>query len=198
MKEEEEKNQTGRLRSFFKKILVWLIVFVIAFIAGVVTDYYLRYKPLSSTLAETEEALDQASKNNGDLQDEIDDLDSAIQEANDKISSLEADKVDLQIALETAVAHRELLHVLVDVNNARLALFRNDVGKARTTLLQTAARLDDLLLFIAKIDADLAQSMQQRLDLIISGLEVNTENAVIDLDLFIQDLLTVETEIFIS
>lgn len=194
MKEEESK-QPGRLQSFFKKILVWLIVFVIAFVAGALTNYYLRYKPLSATLAETEEALDQANQNNRDLQDEIDDLDSVIQEANDKISSLEAEKMDLQVTLETAVAHRQLLHVLVDVNNARLALFRDDVGTARTTLLQTSERLDDLLLFIAKIDADLSQTMQQRLDLIISGLEVNSENAILDLDLFIQDLLAVEAGI---
>ncbi|MDH7482989.1 MAG: hypothetical protein QHH26_13625, partial [Armatimonadota bacterium] len=37
---EAEKPQPGRLQRFFRKVLIWLVVLAIAFLAGVVTDHY--------------------------------------------------------------------------------------------------------------------------------------------------------------
>jgi hypothetical protein len=142
-----EKRQPGRLQRFFRKVLIWLVVLAIVFLAGVITDHYLRYKP---------------------LQDE----------------------------LKTATAHVELLQVLVDVNNARLALFLDDVVGAKAALLDTQQRLDTLLPLIAIFDTNLAQSMPKRLSLIRSGLERDTETAKIDLELFTKDLLAIEGALF--
>ena len=142
-----EKTQPGRLGRFFRKVLTWLVVLAIVFLAGFVTDHYLRYKP---------------------LQDE----------------------------LKTATAHLELVQVLVDVSNARLALFLNDVVGAKAALSDTQQRLDNLLPRIAIFDINLAQSMPQRLSLIRSGLERDPETAKIDLDLFSKDLLKIEAALF--
>jgi len=142
-----EKTQPGRLGRFFRKVLTWLVVLAIVFLAGFVTDHYLRYKP---------------------LQDE----------------------------LKTATAHLELVQVLVDVSNARLALSLNDVVGAKAALSDTQQRLDNLLPRIAIFDINLAQSMPQRLSLIRSGLERDPETAKIDLELFTKDLLAIEAALF--
>ncbi|MCX6035872.1 MAG: hypothetical protein NTV38_13005 [Chloroflexi bacterium] len=142
-----EKKQPNRLQRFFRKALIWLVVLALAFLAGTVTDHYLRIKP---------------------LQDE----------------------------LNAVTAHLELSQVLVDVSNARLALALNDVAGAKATLLDTPQRLDNLLPRIAVFDTNLAQSMPQRLSLIVSDLERDTKTAKIDLELFNQDLLEIEAALF--
>jgi len=102
----------------------------------------------------------------------------------------------MQAELDTATAHLELLQVLVDVSNARLALFLNDVEGAKAALVDTPQRLDNLLPRIAEFDADLAQSTPQRLSLIVSGMNRDIETAKIDLELFTKDLLEIEGALF--
>jgi hypothetical protein len=90
-----------------------------------------------------------------------------------------------------------LIQVVEEVGNARLALSVNDdVEGAKAALLNTPQQLDDLLPYIAGYDTNLAQSMPQRLSLIVSGLERNPETAQIDLELFTQDLLEIEAALF--
>jgi hypothetical protein len=144
-----EKTQPGRWQKFFRRLLTWLVVLAIVFLAGILTDHYLRYKPV-------------------------------------------------QVELNTATAHVKLLQVLVDVTNARLALALNDVEGAKAALINTQPRLDDLLPLIANFNASLAQSMPQRLSLIVSGLERDTETAKIDLELFTKDLLAIKAALFID
>jgi hypothetical protein len=102
----------------------------------------------------------------------------------------------LQDELNTTKANLTLLHVLVDVSNARLALSLNDVAGAKAALSNTPQRLDNLLPLIAKFDNSLAQSMPQRLSLIISGMDRDPETAKIDLGLFYNDLLKIEAALF--
>jgi hypothetical protein len=102
----------------------------------------------------------------------------------------------LQDEFKTTTAHVELLQVLVEVNNARLALSLEDVVGAKAALVDTGQRLDTLLPLISTFDANLALSMPQRLSLIRSGLDRDTETAKIDLGLFTKDLLAIEAELF--
>ena len=163
-----EKPQPNRLQKIFRKILVWLVILAVAFFAGMITDDYLRYKPLSESIVETQKALNQAH---------------------------EDEKKALQDELEAASAHLKLLQVLVDVSNVRIALFQDDVEGAKAALVNTQQRLENLLPRIAEFDTDLAQSMPQRLNLIISGLERDTETVIIDLELFTKDLLEIEAAV---
>lgn len=102
----------------------------------------------------------------------------------------------LQTELNTATAHVTLLQVQVDVSNARLALSLNDVEGAKAALSNTQQRLESLVPRIAVFDASLAQSMPQRLGLIVSGLGRDPETAKIDLELFSKDLLKIEAALF--
>jgi hypothetical protein len=142
-----EKTQPSRLQRYFRKAFIWLVLLAIIFLAGIVTDHYLRYKP---------------------LQDE----------------------------LNTTTAHLTLLQVQVDVSNARLALSSNDVEGAKAALSNTQQRLQNLVPRITNFDNSLAQSMPQRLSLIVSGLGRDPETAKIDLELFSKDLLRIEAALF--
>ncbi|HCC78032.1 MAG: hypothetical protein A2X25_00290 [Chloroflexi bacterium GWB2_49_20] len=172
------KPQPGRLQRFFRKLLIWLVVLALAFLAGIVTYHYLRYKPLSEAIVDTER------------------LNIEVQAANKKIAALEGEKKALQGEAETATAHLKLLQVLVDVNNARMALFLDDVEAAKAALVNTQDRLKNLIPIITEFDANLAESMPQRLNLIITGLERDTETVKIDLELFTKDLLEIEAALF--
>ncbi|MBU4226172.1 MAG: hypothetical protein KKC71_10190 [Chloroflexi bacterium] len=191
------KPQLGRLRRFWRATLIWLVVFAVVFLAGVLTYHFLRYKPLTETLTQTQGELAQANQTIGDLQAEIEKLNGKLTAANDKIAALENDKQIIQAELEDANAHLELLQVLVDVNAARLALFLGDVPGAQLALADTLQRLEALAERLAEADPNLAQSMPQRLNLILSSLaggDVTTAN--IDLELFTKNLLDVETALF--
>ncbi|MHC4433345.1 MAG: hypothetical protein ACYTBS_16020 [Planctomycetota bacterium] len=191
-----EKLQPSRLQRVFRKALVWLAVIAITFLAGIITDHYVRYEPLSKTLTETQTALDQANQEIGSLQARTESLNTTIREAEDKIAALEGEKKIIQDELDIATAHLNLLQVLVDVSNARISLFLKDVEGAEAVLVDTPQRLDDLLPRIAEFDTDLAQSMPQRLSLIVSGIKRDTETAKIDLELFTKDLLEMEAALF--
>ena len=102
----------------------------------------------------------------------------------------------LQDELDTTTAHLMLLQVQVDVSNARLALSLNDVEGAKAALSNTQQRLENLVPHIANFDNSLAQSMPQRLSLIVSGLGRDPGTAKIDLELFSKDLLRIEAALF--
>lgn len=192
----QDKPQPSRSRLFFRKMLIWLVIIAVAFTAGIAADHFLRYKPLLAAQVEAEDALDQAQQDLSDLQIENDRLDILNQDAGVQIAKLETEKKALQDELDTTVTHLELLQVLVDVSSARVALFLENVKDAKTYLVKTQERLDDLLPHIAEYDPALAQDMPQRLNLIISGLERDTENAKIDLELITKDLLNIEEAVF--
>lgn len=189
---EAKKAKPGRLQRFFRWALVWLVIVALAFLAGMIADHYLRYKPLSENLAQTQTELDQANQTISDLQAELDKLNTTLQAANDKVVSLEGGRETLQQELDTAQAHLELVQVLVEINNARLALFLDDTEGAKAALANTPEKLDNLSPHLAEFDADLAQSMSQRLSLIVTGLDRDTETAKIDLELLIKNLLEIE------
>ncbi|MDP3185105.1 MAG: hypothetical protein Q8M58_07535 [Anaerolineales bacterium] len=192
-----EKPQLGRLRRFWRATLIWLVVIAAVFLTGVLTYHFLRYKPLTETLTQTQGELAQANQTIGDLQAEIESLNGKLTAANDKIAALESDKQALQAELDDANAHLELLQVLVDVNTARLALFLEDVPGAELALADTPQRLEALTERLTEADANLAKSTPQRLNLILSSLESgDLTTAKIDLELITKNLLEIEIALF--
>jgi hypothetical protein len=112
-------------------------------------------------------------------------LRSEKQKADDTISALQAD-------LDIATTHVEILKLLADSNEARLALIKEDVEAAKTALENSTDTLDGILPLIAEMDPDLAQSISQRLGLILAELERDPESAQVDLELLTKDLLAAE------
>jgi outer membrane murein-binding lipoprotein Lpp len=183
------KPQLGRFRRFWRTSMIWLVVVAVAFLAGVLTFNYVRYKPLNEMLIQTQNELAQSSQN-------ISNLEAKLAAASDKVTALENDNQALQSELDMANSHLELLQVLVGVTNARLALVDEDVPAAKVALENSAQQLDSFAPRIAEVDSNLAQSIPQRLALILSGLDSNIETAKVDLELLTGSLLDAEAALF--
>jgi hypothetical protein len=187
--DKEEKAPPSRLKQFFQKALIWVMIIGAAFLAGFLVDHFVRYKPLKETLSDTQSALDFATQEISDLQSDNKRLTRDLNTANDEITILQD-----ELALTTA--NVQYYQVLVDVNNARIQLFLEDTEAAQAALVETKLRLDGLLPYIAEVDSELALSLPRRLDLIVSGMERDPETAKIDLELFTKDLLEIKPELF--
>jgi DNA repair exonuclease SbcCD ATPase subunit len=173
-----EKQPPSKIALFLRKGLIGLLIVAALFFAGFLTDHFVRYNP-------TAKELEQANQELSDLEEENDRLTSANQAANEEIATLEAE-------LTAATANMKFYQVLVDVNTARIELFMEDIESAQAALTDTQDNLEDLLPFIEEVDAELALSLPRRLELIIAGLERDPETGLIDLELFVKDLLELE------
>ena len=186
---EPAKPQLGRFRRLWRTSLIWLAVVAVAFLAGVLIFNFVRYQPLNEMLVQTQNELAQSNQNTSNLE-------AKLAAASKKVIALENDNQALQSELEMVNTHIELLQVLVDVNNAHLALVADDVPAAKAALKNTAQKLDSLAPRIATVDVNLAQSMPQRLALILAGLDSDIETAKVDLELLTGNLLDVEAALF--
>lgn len=172
------KQPLSRMRRFWRTSLVWLAMVAIAFTAGVVTFNFLRYKPQAKELA-------QAYDTTTDLQNQVISLTTQLNTATDRL-----------VVLEDVQTHLDLMQVLVDVNNARLALVNKDVPAAKAALENTSQHLEDLAPRLSASDASLVTSLPQRLALILSGLDGDVETAKVDLELLAGNLLDIEATMF--
>ena len=173
-----EKPPPSKFNIFLKKALVWLVVVLIAFAAGFLLNYFLLYQPINAERSALE----------GQLEETIETV-SRLETENSRLSTQLDETTD---ALESATANALYYQLLVDVNQARVKLFMDDIEGAQESLVTTQDTLEALLPLIESIDADLALSLPRRLDLIVSGIVRDPETGMIDLELFTLDLLALE------
>ncbi len=194
-----------KMESFQRILLLALIglaVVVIVFLAGFLTDHFARYSPmkamLTGSLTQTQDELSQTKQSMTDLQSQMGDLSAQLAAANDRISALEQDKKSLQVDLDSANLHIELLRTLVEVKTAHLELQNDNLSGAKVALVGIAARLETLKPLIETVDANLAASMQTRLNLILDNMDTNSPTAQADLGLLAKNLQSVETLLFVK
>jgi hypothetical protein len=180
-----EKKPPSRFVRLLRKILIGLGIVALIFLAGFLTDHFVRYQPLSATLDETTAELEQANLNISDLEAQNTQLTNANRTANNEIFALEEE-------LAAVKANALYYQVLVDVNTARIALFLEDIEGAQAALADTQDNLEALLPAIIEVDPELGLSLPRRLELIISGIARDPETGLIDLELFTKDLLELE------
>lgn len=183
------KPQLGRFRRLWRTALIWLAVVAVAFLAGMLTFNFIRYKPINERLTRTQGELSQSKQ-------KVSDLDAQLSAANDRVATLEKDNQAVQSELDATTTQLELLQVLADVNNARLALVDGDVPAAKAALENTSTKLEALAPRIAEVDTNLAQSMPQRLQLILAGLDSDLDTVKVDLELLAGNLLDAEAAMF--
>lgn len=183
------KTEPSKTRKFFRKVLIWLIVIVVAFGAGFLLDHFLRYQPLAKNLEQTQAEL-------ASLQGDLDIAENRVEQMTPKLEAANAKIVSLEDDLEIANARVQLYKMLVDVSHARLALFLENIEEAQVALADTKTGLEALGPVFEKVDAELALSLPRRLELIIAGLERDPETAAIDLELFTKDLLALDPLLF--
>ena len=180
-----EKRPPSRFKRVLRKILIGLGIAALIFLAGFLTDHFVRFKPLSDTLDSTRIELEQANQTISDLEAQKAQLTNANRTANNEIFALEEE-------LASVKANALFYQVLVDVNTARINLFLEDIEGAQSALADTQDNLEALLPYIIEVDPELGLSLPRRLELIISGLARDPETGLIDLELFTKDLLELE------
>ncbi len=165
----KEKLPPTKFQKNLRKVLIWAVGILAIFLAGVITNQTMRYQPYEALVAENERILQDAH---------------------------EEEIIELLHDLGEVTAHQKFMQVLVDVNNARIALFLDDIDGAKIDLLNTQESLSDIHADIARYDSTLAENMSKRLSLITSGIERDIETAIIDLELFTKDILEIEAALF--
>jgi len=110
------------------------------------------------------------------------------------------DKVEQLNQVETALANEQdysrLLSIMVDIYSARIALTEENTSAAKSALSDTQDTLDEIIEVIRKFDANLAETLPQRLSLIRASIDGKIENAIVDCDLMINDLRDIEKSLY--
>lgn len=181
-----------KMESFQRILLLALIgltAVVVVFLAGFLTDHFARYSPLKAEFSQAKESMT-------DLQSQVDNLSAQLAAANNRISALEQDKESLQADLDSANLHIELTRTLVELKTAHIELQNGNLSGAKVALSGIAARLEILKPLVETVDANLAASMQTRLNLILDSMDTDSPTAQADLGLLAKNLQSVETLLF--
>lgn len=178
LQEAEQKKEPTKFQKFLRKALIWLGVAIVLFAAGFITFYFTLYQPKVDALDQTQTQLIQ-------VQNELDSLQAQLDDTTAQMN-----------ALADADAHQALLSVMVDVYAARLALTEEDTVSAKSALLNTEDTLSEITDQIASFDSGLAETLPQRLNIIITNIDRDPETAISDCDQMLKDLLQVETALF--
>jgi chromosome segregation ATPase len=198
----EKSPKAGRFQRILLLALIGLAAVVVVFLAGFLTDHFARYNPmkaeLTGNLTQTQDELGQTKQSMTDLQSQMDGLSAQLAAANDRISALEQDKENLQADLDSANMHTELLRTLVELKTAHIELQNENLSGAKVALSGIDARLETLKPLIETVDANLAASMQTRLNLIMDSMDTNSPTAQADLELLAKNLQSVETLLFVN
>jgi cell division protein FtsB len=193
----EKSPKVGRFQRILLLALIGLAAVVVVFLAGFLTDHFARYSPMKAELTEnltqTQDELSQAKQSTADLQSQMDNLSAQLTAANDRISALEQDKESLQADLDSANLHVELIRTLVELKTAHIELQNDNLSGAKVALSDTAARLETLKPLVETVDANLAASMQTRLNLIMDSMDTDSPTAQADIGLLAKNLQSVET-----
>jgi cell division protein FtsB len=196
----EKKPEMGRFKRFLRTTLIVLAAVLVVFLAGFLTNHYVRYNPMESNLTaqltQSQDDLTQANQTVSDLQSQMDDLTTELTAANDSNTALEQDKENLQSNLESANAHIELLAALVEINTAHIELKNDNIAGAKVALSNTATRLENLTPVVETVDTALAANMLTRLNLILTSMDTDSVTAQADLGLLAINLQSVETLLF--
>lgn len=185
----EKLKKVERFQRILLLALIGLAAAVVVFLAGFLTDHFARYSPMKAELSQTKQSMT-------NLQSQVDDLSAQLVAANDRISALEQDKETLQADLDSANLHIELLRTLVELKTANIEIQNDNLSGAKVALSETAARLETLKPLVETVDANLADSMQTRLNLILDSMDTNSPTALADLGLLAKNLQSVETLLF--
>jgi hypothetical protein len=182
---ESTEKGAARPNRRFRKILLWVVGFVVVFAAGVVLSWFLQVRPQATQIAElSAEVLS--------VQEQIDQLNTEVE----GLRPLVEENAALAEELVSTRAHLDLLSVLVDVTTAQLALAQEDDIAARAALTGTDARLNTLKATLKGANANDVNEMIGRLQLVLEEVESDAFAARRDLEILANNLLALERVLF--
>lgn len=181
----EDKNTASGFSKFLKGLrtgLIGLVVAIVLFFAGFLTDHFVRFQPLRVDLDSTKIKLTDVEKQATGLTDQL-------TTANSQLTAFKAD-------IAAANAHIELLQAVKEVQAAYIALEGSDLSGAKVALVNTPKRLENLKPVVAPVDATLAENMSTRMTMILAAMDTNATTAKTDLAQLAKNLLNIEALLY--
>ena len=163
---------------WLRRGLIWLAVLLIVFGGGALTIFLAQVQPLKSELATKQSDLSSAEAQVASLEGELDDAEATI------------------AALRIEEARFQLQQVLLKATEAKVALLAEDTVEARVKLESVKNALKPLSDELQAYDASLAASVPQRIELIETNMDNKPNEALVDLELLIEDLMDAAGEMF--
>ena len=186
-----EKKPPTRFQLFLRKALIVLGGAALVFLAGFLTDHFVRFKPLADEMKETRAQLEDANQAVSDLESENKTLIASNQKAEKEIAGLKDEVFAVR-------ANALFYQVLVDVNAARIAMFLDDIEGAQAALADTQSRIEELRPAIEAVEPNSTISLLARLELVVSGLDRDKDTSLIDLELLTKSLLELEPHLAVE
>lgn len=162
----------------------WLLVGLVAFAAGALIIVFALYMPVRQKLDTANADLEAAN--------------ATIASNNDQISSLQADNEALQMNLDIATQHLNVLEALSGMRGASLAVDANDYAGAQLSLIKAAEALDALSGQLGAEQKDVLTAMQQSAAQALTEVQSNLNSAQPKLEQLINNLVQLEISLFSS
>ena len=175
----------SRLGRFLRLALRWLAALVVIFGLGVAATWVSQVRPRIAQQAALEQGLAAVEEQRDQLQAQVEEL-----------SGVRSENEMLQVELQQAEGRLALLRVLVDVTSAQLGIAQKDPIAAKAALENTSVALEELGVKLGPSEASTVAGLQERLGLVLQGLEADTFAAERDLQILANSLLEIERDQF--
>lgn len=175
-----------RKPGFFRKLLPYVIVAVVFFIAGAGLIYFTLYQS-------SQAALTTAQKTAATTSEQLSAANVDLQKAKTDLSASQSALADANNALSKSQQLAILYKFQSDVNTARTALARQDPSSARQALTIAGTDLQDLQ--NTGISADTIAGLKPQLDMALTSLESDTQKAATAMDTLFTNLLLISSNL---
>ena len=186
----------SRSKRFLRQVLRVALAFVIIFGIGAILVIFLLYIPERQKSTQSSQDLIQAKQTIELLQSQIIDLETEIQNQQDRFDALLVVNQELNSALGTTELQVVIISVRTDIANARLALAMDDSGQAQLILTNTPKSFDKMENLLSEGDAKIVENLRERLELILGEIDRDNYAAESDLDVLDKALLELENNFF--
>jgi hypothetical protein len=167
-----------RLGHFMRPAIRNTASYIVAFAIGLFCAYFLLFVPASKEVEKLKAEFVSTSRD--------------LQTSQEQLGSLQK-RFDLASAdLERANRRASYMQLLSNVSRARLALAEKDGPSALVVLKEVEVNLKALNPAIVKVDANMAQLLNTRLELVMTELNRDPVTAVSDLEKLYSSLLELE------
>lgn len=183
----EGKKELSKARQIFRRILTWLVLAAIAFAGGFFVDTIVRYRPEKALVEQLVVDLEESASEITSLQDEI-----------EKLSLYKDKNTALEEEIHDKLIHLTLLSARIAVSDARLALEQDRPADGKLALDKLGSTLEALISLVSADQAEVVDTMIQRLELIMVELDEDEVSAQTDLQVLASRLDALENTLFVA
>lgn len=179
-------------RQALRALLGILIIFLLGFLAAMIT----LYSPVQNELQKAKTDLQQAKEKMTSLESDLTKQATESSTKQKDLTSVQEQINTLQGELDKSALHVKLLRVLTEIHQAHLALANEDITFAQLYLKETPKALEELGTLLGDEYKDLAKDLQSRLQQTLDEMDKDLFAAKSDLSVIEEKLLRLESTLF--